>query len=59
MKDEDLIQVLMETNKKRENPVDEAILRQILSIVILHPLEEDRGTSQDQMLYFIRQSESE
>ena len=53
MKDEKLLKVLIETNGKRENPVNPDILRQILAIVMLNPLEEDRGRSQDQIKYII------
>ncbi len=53
MKDEKLLKVLIETNEKRENPVNPDILRQILSIIMLNPLEEDRGRSQDQIKHII------
>ena len=47
--------VLIETNKKMSKPIDENILKKILSIVILNPLSEDRGTSQEQIRYLISQ----
>ena len=50
---EELLKVLVETNRKRQNPVNADILKQILSIVILNPLEEDRGRSQDQIRQII------
>ena len=53
MKNEELIAVLIETNKKMDKPIDEIILKKILSIVIFNPLEEDRGTSQEQIRYLI------
>lgn len=56
MKNEELIEVLIETNKKTSKPIDEKILKNILSIVILNPLEEDRGTSQEQIRYLISQN---
>lgn len=36
-------------------PIDEKILKNILSIVILNPLSEDRGYSQEQIRYLISQ----
>ena len=59
MKDEELLNVLIQTNRKRENPVDENILKQILSIVIINPLDEDRGISQEQIRYIISKSGGE
>ena len=56
MKNEELLAVLIETNKKMSKPIDENILKNILSIVILNPLEEDRGTSQEQIRYLISQN---
>lgn len=53
---DELIAVLMETNKKLSKSIDENILKNILSIVILNPLDEDRGTSQEQIRYFISQN---
>lgn len=55
MKNEELIAVVIETNKKMSNPIDEKILKNILSVVILNPLDEDRGTSQEQIRYLISQ----
>jgi len=56
VKNEELMAVLIETNKKRTKPIDEKILKNILSIVILNPLEGDRGTSQEQIRYLISQN---
>ena len=54
MKNEELLAVLIETNKKMSEPIDENILTNILSIVMLNPLEEDRGTCQERIVpYFI------
>ena len=53
MENEELMAVLIETNKKMSKPIDEIILNNILSIVILNPLEEDRGASQEQIRSFI------
>ena len=50
---EELLEVLQKTNKKKDSPVDEEILKAILSIVILNPLDENRGRSQDQIHYTI------
>ena len=56
MTNEELIAVLIETNKKLSKPIDEKILKNILSIVILNPLNEDRGTSHEQIRYLISQN---
>lgn len=53
MNAEELLEVLRKTNKKKKTPVDEEILKAILSIVILNPLDENRGRSQDQIHYAI------
>lgn len=53
MDKEELLEVLLKTNKKRKNPVDDQILKSILSIVIMNPLEENRGKSQEQIHYII------
>ncbi len=56
---EELLKVLFSTNKKRKSPIDEAFLEQILSIVILNPLDEDRGRSQDQIRHILLSTEIE
>jgi len=56
MKDEDLLEILIETNRKKEKPVNSNILRNILSIIILNPLDEDRARSQEQIRYLITRS---
>ena len=53
MNTEELLNVLRETNKKKGSPVDDEILKGILSIVILNPLDESRGRSQDQIHYVL------
>lgn len=53
MNTEELLNVLRETNKKKGNPVDEEILKAILSIVIMNPLDESRGKSQDQIHFVL------
>jgi hypothetical protein len=53
MNTEELLNVLRETNKRKGSPVDEEILKAILSIVILNPLDESRGKSQDQIHYVL------
>jgi hypothetical protein len=55
MDKEELLDVLVKTNKKRKNPVDEQVLKSILSIVIMNPLEENRGKSQEQIHYILCQ----
>lgn len=46
---EELLEVLRETNNERENPVTEAVLEEILALVIKNPLEEDRKRCQSQI----------
>lgn len=53
MDKEELLDVLIKTNKKRNNPVDDQVLKNILSIVIMNPLEENRGKSQEQIHYVL------
>jgi len=55
MRKDDLLKVILDVNKNESNPVDEDLLKQILSIVILNPFEGDRGTSQAQIDYMINQ----
>lgn len=53
MNAEELLEVLRKTNKKKDSPVNEEILEAILSIVILNPLDENRGKSQEQIHYVL------
>ena len=53
MNTEELLNVLRETNKKKGNPIDEEILKAVLSIVIMNPLDESRGKSQDQIHFVL------
>ena len=55
MNTEELLGVLIKTNRKRNNPVDDQLLQSILSIIIMNPLEENRGKSQDQIHYILSQ----
>lgn len=56
MKDEELMKVLIETNKNRENPVNEDLLKSILAIVINHPLEEERQKCQEKIRFLVNKS---
>ena len=56
MKDEELLEVLIDTNKKRENPVNEDLLKSILLIIINHPTDEDRAKSQEKIRFLINKS---
>lgn len=49
MKKNELLDVLLETNKNNEKPVNSEIIKNILSIIMLNPLEEDRARSQEQI----------
>lgn len=50
---EELLEVLRETNRKKGSPVDEKMLEAILQIVMLNPLDENRGRSQEQIHYVL------
>lgn len=51
-----LLDVLLETNKDTENPINPEIIKNILSIVMLNPLEEDRARSQAQIKTIIEKN---
>ncbi len=55
MNTEELLDVLIKTNHKQNNPVDDQLLKSILSIVIMNPIEENRGKSQEQIHYVLAQ----
>jgi hypothetical protein len=55
MNTEELLDVLIKTKHKRSNPVDDQLLKSILSIVIINPIEENRGKSQEQIHYILSQ----
>lgn len=44
---EDLLKILLKTNSEAHNPVDEELLKQILSLEIQYPLEDDRKRCQE------------
>jgi hypothetical protein len=46
---EELLEVLKDTNRKREDLVDNKVLKEILSLVVKNPLEEDRKRCQNQI----------
>ncbi len=52
---EDLIEVLVRTNDKSTHPIDEKLLRDILTLVVSHPLDEDRAACQDKISFLISQ----
>lgn len=55
MNSEELVNVLKRINNLKKKPLPEELLENMLSIVIMNPLEQDRTTSQDQIRYFIEQ----
>ena len=55
MKNEELLQILEDINSSQENQIDNEIIRELLSIVILNPLDEDRKDCQDQIKFYIEQ----
>jgi len=55
MKNQELLDVLLKINETRENKVERESLEQILAIVIMNPLLEDRAQCQDQLMVLINQ----
>jgi len=55
MKNEELLTVLKKINNYKQEPIDEKLIEQILAIVMLNPLLEDRASCQDQLKYLIEQ----
>lgn len=55
MKNDELLQVLEDINSSQENQIDNEIIRELLSIVILNPLDDDRKDCQDQIKFYIEQ----
>lgn len=55
MKNSELLEVLLSTNRMLETPVDTSILESILSCVMMNPLPEDRGACQEQIRFVINQ----
>jgi hypothetical protein len=53
---EDLYAVLEKSNSKREKPVDNEILKQIIALEIKNPLNEDRARCQEQIYAIVKQS---
>ena len=47
--------MLIKTNKTNPHPIDEKLLKDILTIVVSHPLESDRGICQDKISFLISQ----
>ena len=54
-KDEEILKILKEINEEFGNPLDNDLLQQIVSLVMMNPLEEDRQRCQDQILEIINQ----
>lgn len=54
MKNDDLIEKVLETNRIMEKPVDDDLVMAILDRVIKHPLDEDRKKAQDQIQELIK-----
>ncbi|OLE91895.1 MAG: hypothetical protein AUF79_01705 [Crenarchaeota archaeon 13_1_20CM_2_51_8] len=50
-----MVNVLIKTNKTNPHPIDEKLLKDILTIVVSHPLESDRGMCQDKISFLISQ----
>ncbi len=53
---EDLYAVLEKMNSKREEPIDNELLKQIIALVIRNPLIEDRARCQEQIHMIVKQS---
>lgn len=55
MEDAELLEILKKINSVIEDPVDEDLLAQIISLEIMNPLDDDRGKCQDQILEIVNQ----
>jgi len=55
MKNEELLSVLIKINTYKDEPLNEKLIEQILSIVMLNPLKDDRKSCQEQLKYLIEQ----
>lgn len=53
---EELVEVLNRINSERKNPVDPDVLKQVIALVVMNPLEEDRAKCQDQIYLIMSQS---
>ena len=47
--------MLKKINNYRQDPIEENLIEQILAIVMMNPLLEDRASCQDQLKYLIEQ----
>jgi len=52
----ELVDVLNRINSNQKNPVDPKILKQVIALVVLNPLDEDRAKCQDQINMILSQS---
>ncbi len=55
MQTTDLLEVLHRINKKRPQPVDDEFLDQIMALVVMKPLNEDRQQCQEQIKEILKQ----
>ncbi|HKZ64639.1 MAG TPA: hypothetical protein VJ400_09380 [Thermoplasmata archaeon] len=52
---DEMFEVLRRTNRQRRNPVDNALLEQVMALVVKNPLDEDRARCQDAIEMILRQ----
>ena len=52
---DEITEVLVRISEKRKKPVDKALLKEIVALVVKHPLIDDRGQCQDQIQELIAQ----
>jgi hypothetical protein len=55
MQVEELFEVLKRINHEKGFPVDDDLLKRIIALVVLHPLDEDRSKCQDEIKELIEQ----
>ncbi len=51
---EDLIDVLLRVNSRRDKPLDEDYLKQVIALVVKNPLDEDRSRCQQQIAKLVK-----
>lgn len=55
LEETDLLKVLLKTNSSSIQPIKEEILKGILNLVIIYPLNEDREKCQEEILKIVSQ----
>lgn len=55
MEESELLKVLLKTNSSSLQPINEEILKNILNLVIIYPLNEDREKCQEEIMKIVSQ----